>query len=160
MRLLAEALEVLEQRALAALELLFADLLDRPHQVAERAHERQRAGVQRLDLGEQALEQRSQAGAVGLSLRELLARAVASASRIAGRRAVSSRADLLAERVEPREQLLGEPAGGRDVVGVAVAPPLGGGRGEAGVVVAFDGAPGVQCLETLVEQIQRRRCSA
>ena len=48
---LAEALEMLEQRSLTALELVLANPLDRPHQIAQGAHERQRAGVQRLDLG-------------------------------------------------------------------------------------------------------------
>ncbi len=68
----AETLEVFEQRALAALKLGFAHPLDRAHQVAERAHERQRSRMQGLDFGEQSLKQRSQAGPVGLIAFELV----------------------------------------------------------------------------------------
>ncbi len=147
-----KALKVLQQRTLAAFELLFPDLLDGSHQIAERAHERERAGVQRLDLAEQALEQRPEPGALRLIARKLLRQ---PRERVADRRQARGiqPSDLLAGRVEPGEQLLREPAGGRDVVGVAVAPPLGSTRGEARVMVAFDGAPGVKCPETLVEQL-------
>ena len=150
---LAESLEVFEQRTLAALELVLSDLLDRPHQVAERAHERERSGVQRLDLGQQTLEQRPQLGTVGLWLCELVGEL---GERVADRRQACGvePADLLAERVEPGEELLGQPPGGRDVVGVPVAPPLGCCRGEAGIVVAFDRAPLVERREALFEQVE------
>ena len=63
---LTEALEVFEQRSLPALKLVLAHPLDRAHQVAQRAHERQRARVQRLDLAQQTLKQGSQVVTVRL----------------------------------------------------------------------------------------------
>jgi hypothetical protein len=53
---LSETLEMLEKRSFIALELILANSLDRPHQIAQGTHERQRAGVQRLDLSQQALK--------------------------------------------------------------------------------------------------------
>ena len=100
-----------------------------------------------------------QPGALRLIARKLLRQ---PRERVADRRQARGiqPSDLLAERVEPGEQLLRQPAGGRDVVGVAVAPPLGSTRGEARVMVAFDGAPAVECPETLLEPALVSRPSA
>jgi len=83
---LAKALQVLEQRSLSTVELVLTDLLDGSHQVAQRAHERERPGVQRLDLAQNALEQRSQLGAIGLAQIELLDE---SCERVAVRKAAA-----------------------------------------------------------------------
>ena len=144
---------MLEKRALAPLELVLADLLDGSHQVAERAHERERPAMQRLDLGQQALEQAPQPRTVGLELCELVSELREHVPDRRQPRHVEP-ADLLAERVELGQQLLGQPAGRRDVVRVAVAPPLGRCRGEARIVVTFERAPLVQRREALVEPVE------
>ena len=90
---------MLEQRTLAALELVLADLLDGSHQVAERAHERERSAVQRLDLGQQTLEQAPQPTAVGLGLCKLVGELRELVPDRRQPRGVEP-PDLLAERVE------------------------------------------------------------
>jgi len=65
-----EALQVLDQRALAAIELVLVDVLDAPDQSAQRLHERERTGVQGLDRTEHLLEMGAQHGAVWLGRRE------------------------------------------------------------------------------------------
>ena len=82
------------------LELVFGEvLLGRAHQLAQRAHERQRADVQRLDLGEHALENLAQSRAVGrveIELAGELREGVADRRQPRGIEAP----DLLAEGVE------------------------------------------------------------
>ena len=108
--------------------------------------------MQRLDLGQHTLEQRSQLGAVGLVARELLREPRERVPDRGQPRGVEP-PDLLAEGVQSRQQLLGKPAGRRDVVGVTVASPLGGARGQARIVVALDRAPAVQRCEALLEPV-------
>ena len=140
---LAETLQVLQQRSLPPLEFSLAHPLDRPHQVTERAHEREGSRVQSLDLCQQALEQRPEAGPVGLVLVQFVGevgQGVANCRQAGG----VEPADLSAKCVEPGQQLLGQLASRRDVVRVTVSSPFGGGRCQAGVVVAFDRAPAVE----------------
>ena len=114
------------------------------------------AAVKRLHLGEHPLKQRAQLAPIRFRGGELLGEL---RQRIAdgGQPSGVQPADLLAERVEPGEQILGQPAGGGDVVGVAVAPPLGGRRSQSGVVVSLDGAPVARASSSAPPASRRQR---